>query len=596
MYRDFYHLEYVPFTETPDSDLADLSRRHQAVLERVVQGLNKQHSLVVLVGAAGIGKVALLRSALATYRDPKCKTISIDIRKIHFQNQIFFKDIVKAVFQEIGYEIKYQISPDTLIDLHDIFIEEREKNSHLVIIIDHAHLLPHEVLKSVSKLIDTYPDAPPLAQLVLVGEPVLDQHLRDPSLQKLKKRVQLIAKLDTFNRKESLAYIQRKLSKASPVGTPKVFSNAAIHKIVKASNGIPRNLNMLCTDALVAGCKRHQKPISASTVKRVLADFQERRSSRTSRFARFGVAVVILAALAAGVTFRDSFSGPLQMVAQWPQQGLEQVQPLLSDLRQKTESWFSQAPKQAAVPMSVEVPAAVPTDRPSSEALMPLPSPHTTPKPSPPRVMVEASKPSLPKVIVEMPKPAPTEAMVETPSPPHHSALQQVADVIDQHFPKGGAFHLKVWSAKAPGDAYVEDENLLLYVVSETSAFLRIDYYQADGKIVHLLPRPLINNQVRAGERFTLGGKGNAFQFKVAPPFGTEMLTVVASQSPIESQAEAATGELNGPYVEQLSHQLQTYVTQGKAAAAYVRIQTQPHSARRPDAMAPQPVLSNEKR
>jgi type II secretory pathway predicted ATPase ExeA len=161
MYRDFYHLEYVPFTETSDSDLADLSRRHQAVLERVVQGLNKQQSLVVLLGEAGIGKVALLRSALAKYHDPKYKTILIDVRKIHFQNQIYFKDIVKAVFQEIGYEIKYQVSPDTLIDLHDIFIEEREKDSHLVIFIDHAHILPHEVLKSVSKLIDTYPDASP---------------------------------------------------------------------------------------------------------------------------------------------------------------------------------------------------------------------------------------------------------------------------------------------------------------------------------------------------------------------------------------------------------------------------------------------------
>jgi hypothetical protein len=171
-----------------------------------------------------------------------------------------------------------------------------------------------------------------------------------------------------------------------------------------------------------------------------------------------------------------------------------------------------------------------------------------------------------------------------------------VADLIDQHFPKGGALSLKVWSDKAPGDAYVEDENLRLHVVSETPAFLRIDYYQADGKIVHLLPHPLINNQVKAGERFTLGGKGNAFQFKVAPPFGTEMLTVVASQSPIDGKSEAATGELNGSYVDRLSRQLQTYVTQGKAAAAYVRIQTQPHGVRRPGAIAPKPVLSEEKR
>ncbi len=556
MYRDFYHLEYVPFVETPDSDLTNLSRRHQAVLERVVKGLNKQQSLIALLGEAGLGKVALLRSALTKYRDPKCKTVLIDIRKIHFQNQIYFKDIVKAVYQEIGYEIKYQMSLDVLIDLHDIFIEEREKDSHFVIIIDHAHLLPHEVLKSIPKLIDAYPYEPPLAQLVLSGEPSLDQHLRDPSLQKLKKRIELIAQLDILNRKESATYIQRKLSIASSASIPKVFSNAAIRKIVKAANGIPRNLNMICADALAAGCRRHKRPIPASIVKQVLADFQEHRSRRTSRVAWLGVAVVLLAVLVAGISFRDALPSQLQMAAQWPQQVREQVQPLLSNLTQKIEARPPQVPEQTVTPMAVEIPAAIPADRPSSEAV--------------------SFSPSVSPAAHIAPKPAPPKVMVEPPLQPHHSTMQQVANLMDQHFPKGGAFDLKVWSDKAAGEPYLEGENLVLYVRSETSAFLRIDYYQADGQIVHLLPHPLVDNQVQAGQPFTLGGNSHAFQFTVAPPFGMEMLTVVASQNPIDLKAETATGELNDPYIEHLSHQLQTYGTQGKAAAAYVRIQTRP--------------------
>lgn len=220
MYRDFYHLEYVPFTDTPDLDLVNLSCRHQVVLERAVKGLNREQSLIAFLGEAGLGKVALLRSAITKYGNPKCKTVLIDVRKAYSQNQINFKDIVKAVYQEIGYEIKYHISPDALIDLYDIFIEEREKDSRFVIIIDHAHLLPHDVLQSIPQLIDTYPGSEPLAQLVLSGEPVLDQHLRAPDLQPLKKRIQQVVTFDTFNRKESIAHIQCKLSKASPMGTP----------------------------------------------------------------------------------------------------------------------------------------------------------------------------------------------------------------------------------------------------------------------------------------------------------------------------------------------------------------------------------------
>jgi type II secretory pathway predicted ATPase ExeA len=551
MYRDFYHLEYVPFTATPDSDLANLSRRHQVVFEQVVEGLNKQQGLLVLLGEAGLGKVALLRSALAKNSDTKRKTILIDIRKIHFQNQIYFSDIVKAVYHEIGYEIKYQTSLDALIDLHDIFIEERKKDSSFIIIINHAHLLPYEVLKSIPKLIDVYPYRQPLAQLVLAGEPALDKYLRDSTLQQLKKRIQLVAKLDTLNRKESIAYIQRKLSKASSRGASKVFSNAAIHKIVKAADGIPRNLNILCTDVLDAGCKWRKRPIPASLVKQVLDDFQVRRSRWVSRSVWLGVAAVVLTTLAAKVIFKDSVANHWQMVMQWPHQVLEQMPSLFADPTQRTEALPPQAPQQVGVPPAPQsTPAAIPADRPLPDVGMPPSLPRTSPKPSPPNVIVK------------------------TPLQPR--AIQQVADLIDQGFPKGGAFGLKVWSDKAPGEAYVKGENLIIYVMADTPAFLRIDYYQADGKIVHLLPRPLINNRVQAGQRFTLGGNGNAFQFKVAPPFGMEMLTVVASQRPIDMKSGMETDTLNAPYVARLSRQLQTYGTQGKVAAAYVRIQTRP--------------------
>jgi general secretion pathway protein A len=570
MYRDFYHLEYVPFTDTSDSDLVNLSRRHQAVLERVATGIHKQQSLIVFLGEAGLGKVALLQSALEKYSDSKYKTILIDIGKIPFQHQIYFKDIVRAVYQELGYEVKYQASPNAMIDLHDILFEEQEKGSRFVIIIDNAHLLPLEVLKSIPTLIDAYSYEKPVAQLVLAGEPVLDQYLCDSSLKQLKKRVQLVAQLDTLNRQESIAYIQRKLFKALPAGSPEVFSNAAMHKIVKAANGIPRNLNMLCTDVLVAGCSQRKRPIPSRIVKQVLADFQMHRSRRTSRVAWLGVAMVLLAALVMGSTFRDSVSSYLQMAMQWPQQGLEQVRLLLVDRSPKNGLQPAQAPEQPVAPMSVDAPAAIPVDRPASEAVMPPPLTHTTPTSAPPEIRVE-----------------------ETPLQPRHDALQQVANLIDQHFPEGGAFDLQIWGNKAPDQAYIEDENLILYVMSDTAAFLRIDYYQADGKIVPLLPNPLINNQVRAGQRFTLGGNGNSVQFKVAPPFGVEMLTVVASQNPIDINAEVATHELNAGYIEHLSRQLQAYETQGKTAVAYVRIQTQRQGGSRPHATALQPASSH---
>jgi hypothetical protein len=197
--------------------------------------------------------------------------------------------------------------------------------------------------------------------------------------------------------------------------------------------------------------------------------------------------------------------------------------------------------------------------------------------------------------MVDAPKPPVSQVLDEASPKPQDNAMQQVAALIDQHFPKGGAFDLQVWSNKTSGDNYVEGENLILYVTSETSAFLRIDYYQADGQIVQLLPHPLMSNQVQAGQRFTLGEPGHVFQFKVSPPFGMEMLTVVASQKPVKTQRERTTGELNRSYVERLSHQLEAYIAQGDVAAAYVRIQTQPKDGTRAEGTGLQPMSRSER-
>jgi hypothetical protein len=334
---------------------------------------------------------------------------------------------------------------------------------------------------------------------------------------------------------------------------------------------------MLCTAAWVAGCRRRKRPIPASFVTLVLADFLGCDAPRTSRFLWLGVTVVLLLALAAGARFWDGFSGHLQTVAQWPQQAVEQTRPLLADLAQKAPRWSRQTPQQAVSPMPSEKPAAVPAERPSFDVVTPPPWPRTAPTASPPKAIAKTPKAS------------------EVPLPPRHSTITQVAHLIDQHFPQGGAFGLNDCSDKAPGEAYVEGEKLVLYVRSDTQAFLRIDYYQADGQVVHLLPNPLVSNRVQAGQRFTLGGNGNAFQFKVAAPFGTEMLTVVASPQPIEIETATAAGELNAAYVDRLSRQLRSYGAEGKAAATYIRMQTQPQRHVHFEATEQQPVSSTER-
>jgi hypothetical protein len=149
-----------------------------------------------------------------------------------------------------------------------------------------------------------------------------------------------------------------------------------------------------------------------------------------------------------------------------------------------------------------------------------------------------------------------------------------VVDLMRQHFPNGGAFPLRVWVNKGSEEMYTEGENLLVHVLSEQSAHLQMDYYQADGQVVHLLPHPLDNNRVEAGEIFSWGRPDNTFQFKVVPPFGVEMLTVVASRSPLDTSQGGPHVEPAVQYLERLGKRLEAYKAEGNAAIAHIRIRT----------------------
>jgi hypothetical protein len=175
------------------------------------------------------------------------------------------------------------------------------------------------------------------------------------------------------------------------------------------------------------------------------------------------------------------------------------------------------------------------------------------------------------------PSPQPLlEQPLATPHPEPHSELtQRVVDLMRHHFPNGGAFPLRVWVNKGSEEMYSEGEHLLVHVWTEQSAHLQMDYYQADGQVVHLLPHPLDPNRVEAGEIFSWGKPDNIFQFAVVPPFGVEMVTVVASRSPLDTTQGGPTIEPAAQYLERLGKRLEAYKAQGNAAIAHIRIRTQ---------------------
>lgn len=102
--------------------------------------------------------------------------------------------------------------------------------------------------------------------------------------------------------------------------------------------------------------------------------------------------------------------------------------------------------------------------------------------------------------------------------------------------PASSNFGLKVSTNKKEGEPFVEGERLIIYVESEKDAYLKLDYYTAEGKVVHLVPNVFSNEaRIQGGQKYSFGDEGAAAEFKISAPFGDETIKAMASTVPFES-------------------------------------------------------------
>jgi type II secretory pathway predicted ATPase ExeA len=529
MTLDYYNFNHTPFSPTPDLDRLFLTPSHHAALMAMLDGAQTRSGLVVITGQEGIGKTTLLRAFLHR-ADPKTlKTLCIP------PPTVAYPDLVAVVARALGLEAPTDDLDALLAQLHAALRREYQAGRNMVLVIDEAQRMPLDTLASLSRLVTLETSNVKLLQIVMAGSLELQKKLNQKALRTLKRHVAVHATMFPLTKTESIAYLRDQLAKATEEPDT-IVSLKGLKRIVKRAGGIPRILNILCVDALQMGAYYYEQPVSAKTVKYAVAG----QTSLRPRPSRWLIATIGTAA-ATVVLGLLWFSLPKPFTRATPPTSVSQPRTETADGQAKVLEVIRPDPLLALLQQSSNPEAASQLDRVSS------------PPPQPP-----------------------LERQPETPHPEPHSELtQRVVELMRHHFPNGGAFPLRVWVNKGSQEVFTEGENLLVHVWSEQSAHLHMDYYQADGQVVHLLPHPLDPNRVEAGEIVSWGKPDNTFQFTVAPPFGVEMLTVVASRSPLDTRQGGPPVEPAAPYLERLGKRLEAYKAQGNAAIAHVRIRTQ---------------------
>jgi len=274
MYKEFYGFTTYPFALTHDPQFLYPSENYKDCLFYLLQGLEREHGLLVLTGEIGTGKTFLINT-LVKRLDEKTHVAFL----VHSQLDPF--DILQYASQEFRLEITGQSKAELLINLKKFLLQYAMKNEKVILIIDEAQNLSLDVLEELRLLTNFENTEKKLLQIILVGQLQLEDRLKLPELTQLSQRIGFNYRLLPMNYYETKCYIERRLAVAG-VNYP-LFTSKAIRAIFVCSKGLPRVINIVCDLALLFGFSDKEREIGRTVIKRVLKELNLYRPEKPRR-------------------------------------------------------------------------------------------------------------------------------------------------------------------------------------------------------------------------------------------------------------------------------------------------------------------------
>ena len=264
VYQDYYGFSEKPFDLTPDPKYLYLSPKHKEVLAHLVYGLQENNGFLKIIGEVGTGKTMICRSFLRELRT------DFSIAYV-FNPAINELELLQTINSELG--LPYEMdSKKKLVDTLNVFLlSERKKGHRVVVIIDEAQALQVKVLDQLRLLSNLETDTEKLIQIVLIGQPELDQLLKKSGLRQLRQRITISWELLPLNRDETRGYIQHRINVALGKGRVQ-FARSAVELIYKYSHGIPRMINVLADRSLLIAYTMNTKKITPKIVRPAVKD------------------------------------------------------------------------------------------------------------------------------------------------------------------------------------------------------------------------------------------------------------------------------------------------------------------------------------
>jgi type II secretory pathway predicted ATPase ExeA len=224
-------------------------------------GIAARKGFVVMTGEVGTGKTTLLKTVLSSFTKDRVSTAFV------FNPRLDVLDFLEFVLTDFGIPPKARTKSGMLLQLNRWLIERFRNQELCAIVVDEAQNLSWELLEEIRLLTNLETSSEKLVQIVLSGQPELEEKLRNPSVRQLRQRISMWCKTYPLSSEETQAYIAERLRIAGarqPVLLPE-----AVQLVYRYSKGIPRLINLICEHAMISAYVEQIKPIPARIVESV---------------------------------------------------------------------------------------------------------------------------------------------------------------------------------------------------------------------------------------------------------------------------------------------------------------------------------------
>ncbi len=244
MYKAFFGLITNPFNLSPDPSFLYRSSQHEEALANLIYGVQSRKGFILLTGEVGTGKTTML----------ECLRDHLDSHHTPFAFLFNSRMTPDQFFEMMAWDFDLQCNraskTEVLFALNNMLLERANRNQTTALIVDEAQNLSWEVLEEIRLLGNLENRRGKMVQIVLSGQPELDEKIEKQEYRQLKQRIALRCRLKAFSSTETAEYISSRLSRAG-LRDQTVFPPSLMLEIHKRTQGIPRLINLVCDNIML---------------------------------------------------------------------------------------------------------------------------------------------------------------------------------------------------------------------------------------------------------------------------------------------------------------------------------------------------------